>query len=326
MSRTNFDDFVGKCFFVRILNFSLKKYNIRICALIYWPLRIGLTLHSKTFRRTIMQNLSRTIFFLLLFPGCLKIQPKSTLEASPGVTAAATSSDDKAESTFEPLVIDGEVIIANNKLVPLDANFDFKKFFLQKLTAKKQRVNFKNFVLTSNAKIYTLGQDVEINVENIISTQGTITTFPDSFPYFQGKNGISGRSIILNITSGRGLLNIFLRGQPGSPGCPGPEPTADLKGADSVLPALEFNGPHGSCHCKDLSCDSDPFAKVRLPTRPKMEKQAILGKLGFLVEIQVGCHTKLKTMKIFDFQFNNYLELGAMEDLVDGVGAVEWQK
>jgi hypothetical protein len=153
----------------------------------------------RNFRRSFRSALAAT-FLLGLFglSGCgVEIRDKNA--------EAAHASND--------LVVDGEYIVPTPKI-----------------EAQQMTLHYDRLVLSKGAKFVTNGLNLRLEIGELDSKGGMITTFPDNKVTPVGVNGRSGGNLEIVIGHATGQLQLLMRGEDGGRGIDGAAPTEALRG------------------------------------------------------------------------------------------------
>lgn len=105
------------------------------------------------------------------------------------------------------------------------------------------RVTANRLFFTKNDWAITYGEDIEILVDEIISDDGVISSFPDIRTAQPEIDGRSGGKLTVRAKRGRGVLHVMSRGENGGAGRPGSPGGISPKGA---------RGSNGSCQVASL--------------------------------------------------------------------------
>ncbi len=95
---------------------------------------------------------------------------------------------------------------------------------------QKSVLQYDRIVLARGAFITTGGQDVRIEIGELVSDQGTIQTFAEGQKAEIGRDGRSGGKIELIVGRASGKLHLELRGEEGGDGANGKDPDESLRG------------------------------------------------------------------------------------------------
>lgn len=83
--------------------------------------------------------------------------------------------------------------------------------------------------ISEGAVLYTLGQDVRLNIKKMTSS-GAVATFPPGITSPRGQAGIHGGVVDMRIENAEGRMQVVLRGTSGGQGFDGKEPDDALRG------------------------------------------------------------------------------------------------
>ena len=184
-----------------------------------------------------------SIFALTQIIGCIEVRDKNSDD--PVLKSANVSSDEVAE---QDMTIDEPVYYVGGKFLH-EKEFQYaqtdKNNPLWKVQASWNK-KISKLTLGKNAVIYTMGANVHLEVDNLISDGAQITTFPIGSTAVEGQVGKSGGHIYLEVNKAEGFLSIVMRGQNGGKGFKGDNPD---------------NSKNGVCDSKNIS---DPATKYKL--------------------------------------------------------------
>lgn len=123
--------------------------------------------------------------------------------------------DKNAETahTSNDLVVDGEYIVPTPKI-----------------EAQQTTLHYDRLVLNEGAKFVTNGMNLRLEVSELDSKGGMITTFPDNKVTPIGVNGRSGGNLEIVVGHAMGQLQLLMRGEDGGRGIEGAAPTETLRG------------------------------------------------------------------------------------------------
>ncbi|XGC81364.1 hypothetical protein ACES2L_02555 [Bdellovibrio bacteriovorus] len=99
---------------------------------------------------------------------------------------------------------------------------------------QKYKFTHQTLKFTHRGALYTMGNEVHLEIENLVSDDGLIATFPENAQALSQQNGKHGGHIVLNIKSAQGHLKSILRGENGADGLPGNPPDAALNGTPGL--------------------------------------------------------------------------------------------
>jgi hypothetical protein len=152
----------------------------------------------------------------------------------------------EAARTSNELVVDGEYIVPTPKI-----------------QAPQRTLHYDRLVLREGAKLVTNGLNLRIEIGELDSKNGIITTFPDNKVTPIGVDGRSGGNLEIVIGHATGQLQLLMRGEDGGRGIEGAAPTEALTGAKGP------EGVHGE------------FAYPNLARSPSPGKPGAAGLTGF---------------------------------------------
>lgn len=156
------------------------------------------------------------VLMVFLMIGCIEIKDRDQDE-SPAVQSYAQ----------EEWMVVGEQVMWQGRLFPIE---DLKT--TSELKPLKTKMNLRKLTFTRGSVLYTMGADTEIEVEELISENGRIETFPEGARAGSGQNGRSGGHIYMRAERAQGSLTVILRGEGGGHGMNGKAPDDSLRGAD----------------------------------------------------------------------------------------------
>lgn len=170
-------------------------------------------------------SLKITILFFLIVSaaGCVKIQDSENPESPAPVSKSLPPPEVYEKSA---LVVDEDLYLWEGEV--LNAEQIRHKDTSRKLAAL-QVYKFDVLELKSGGVLYTLGNDVKIEVADFIS-DGAIQTFPEGRVAPAGHVGRDGGNIELRLQNPRGYLKAILRGERGGKGADGAPPDEALRG------------------------------------------------------------------------------------------------
>lgn len=214
--------------------------------------------------------------YIVIFSACLRIQPK---DAQSPTLQRTTSYATPTENILAPTVINEDIVLFEGKIIPL-------RIFLNSPAAKSlspseqfTTFRFSSLTLYSSARVFTLGQNINIKIENLYSDHAILATFPENQTAPTGKAGRSGGKITLSINSGTGSLEIQMTGENGGNGLPGKNPGPELNGASSVPEKLIYLDSADNCPCQGTQCLL--YSNSNRPTIPQNGKMGSSGMPGF---------------------------------------------
>lgn len=126
-------------------------------------------------------------------------------------------------------VIEGEKVLWNGNLVDLK---DLKH--IQDIKPSTYNVSLKTLRFTRGAVLYTLGSETLLEVEDLISDEGSIVTFPKDQRAAPAVAGRSGGHIYIQASKAQGQLSVVMRGEHGGHGINGAPPDEHLRGANGA--------------------------------------------------------------------------------------------
>ena len=145
-----------------------------------------------------------------------------------------------------------------------------KDMLIKDGVAVAQITGINRLFLTANTKLVLNGKALVIDVGEIISDNASIESFPEGQAGAPNSPGREGSSITIKAKSGRGVLNIFARGENGGVGIPGQSGGTGIRGS---------HGNNGQCGYHD----NDEGCRVTREQYQELTKGAAQG--GFVGEI-----------------------------------------
>lgn len=145
---------------------------------------------------------------------CVEVRdPEEDQIVSAPPVIAAEPKEKKAE-----LLIDEEMYVYQGQILTMDQ--------IERLTYKRKQnwtpthltLIFGKIEITSRGKLYTMGNDVNLIVDEFASSRGQIETLPPGTKAALDKPGMNGGYLMLQIGRGEGQLFVTMRGQEGGNG------------------------------------------------------------------------------------------------------------
>lgn len=213
-----------------------------------------------------------------LLLSCMKVQPKGLSGKSENVIQYISDPNSLDKSSF---TINEDVVLTKNGFVSLQTFMATAELKIQNINESPLIINISSLTLHSKANIFTFGQNIKLNIQNLDSDHGQISTFPEFQFADIGKRGRSGGELTMNINSGKGDLKINMRGEIGGIGYPGKAPSALLDGVDAKFPTRAFDGNYRDCPCKRIECSQNNTAQEYLTHPPENGKAGAPGTSGY---------------------------------------------
>lgn len=117
---------------------------------------------------------------------------------------------------------------ASELIVESDSVYELK---LETNSLYQQIVKYDRLVLKSGASFVTQGSNVTLEINELVSEDGTIATFKEGSVAAVGAAGRHGGKIEILVGRATGKLHVELRGENGGAGAPGKAPDSNLRGA-----------------------------------------------------------------------------------------------
>ncbi|UYL10075.1 hypothetical protein B9G69_005725 [Bdellovibrio sp. SKB1291214] len=148
--------------------------------------------------------------------------------------------------SLSSVVIDEPYILVRGELVP---RRDFPGAFSPDPKAIADQtiyqLNFDHLLIKENGAIYTMGANLQMNVNELDALGGIISTFPTESTLLN-ISGSGGGNFKLNVSKARGRLGIHWRGAKGKEGPKGAPPTEGMRGQ---YKELGLGGDYPSYQC-----------------------------------------------------------------------------
>ncbi|MBC7743053.1 MAG: hypothetical protein H7061_12705 [Bdellovibrionaceae bacterium] len=112
----------------------------------------------------------------------------------------------------------------------LDLTSDLNLAQKYKLNSKTRHIFFKSLKLNANTHLYIEDFSGNLKIDHLLSTQGSLQTFPENAKAKLGVSGRSGGLVKIEILNGEGDFTINMMGEAGGDGFTGETPSIALKG------------------------------------------------------------------------------------------------
>ncbi len=143
--------------------------------------------------------------------------------------------EEKIKIPYDLEITDDQVLVSG-KTIPLSKFASFPVELEAEKKTEKSQIDSKFYSVgriyfSQGAKLFTMGQDINLDVDEIHSKGAELGTFPSGSKAFLNVEGRGGGRLIVNVNKLIGPLNVSARGEAGGDGLNGKEPGAELNGA-----------------------------------------------------------------------------------------------
>lgn len=168
-----------------------------------------------------MKRMLLMVMALLSLSACIEIKDPNQEQNDEGYKDKSVIVE-KAQQ----LIVDQPMYLYEGRVLT-QAQFESEKN--QFLPRNQIRYKYDYLEIQSEGILYTLGQDVRLDIKKL-SSEGQIATFPEGAEAPKGVAGRDGGSIDMRIGEAEGTLRFWLRGESGGQGLDGGDPDEALRG------------------------------------------------------------------------------------------------
>jgi len=179
-------------------------------------------------------------------------------------------SSNKVNYKFYKKDQDGQKLLNEVEVLPvlnLNLNQDLNLSSQYQINSKTKLIYFKSLEVSSEAHLFIQDFSGKIVIENLVSTNGTLQTFPTGQRADFGQNGRSVGDFEVNVINGSGRLNIIAIAESGGDGLPGQDPDESLRGRPGHIGEPAHFLSSGTSNCNGVSglCIRSDLYECRQP-------------------------------------------------------------
>ncbi|KHD89722.1 MAG: hypothetical protein OM95_01205 [Bdellovibrio sp. ArHS] len=171
----------------------------------------------------------KVLLVVLLVPlwGCVEVKDKE-----PG--AAPEIQEAVAVPEYEDLTIAEDLYLYQGQFLSADELQNQGRAEELSRQSEAYSFRFRKLTFTSSGRLFTMGHKLTLQLDELVSDNGQVATFPEQAVAPQGHNGRHGGHIYIAAKNASGFMTITLRGEKGGLGLAGPDPDTALKGTRGV--------------------------------------------------------------------------------------------
>lgn len=182
-------------------------------------------------------------------------------------------SQNKVNYKFYKKDQDGQKLLNEVEVLPvlnMNLSQDLNLMAEYQINSKTKLIYFKSLEMTSEAHLFIQDFSGNIIIENLVSSEGTLQTFPIGQRADFGKNGRSVGNFSVNVLNGSGRLNILAVAESGGDGLPGRDPDETLRGKPGGIGTPAHFISSGTTNCGGVSglCIRNDLYECRQPGSP----------------------------------------------------------